>query len=99
MTTGKGKNFFKPGLDGTRVEISVLNREDHSMVSLCISTLLPLGGVTYMTVFPLRYDLLPPQSPTFHSVAYFLINCWLQKWCKNALETRKLRMSISGYDK
>ena len=69
------------------------------MVNLCISTVLPLGGVTYMTVFPLSYDLLPPQGPTFHSIAYFLMNCWLQKRRRNAPETRKLRMSISGHDK
>ena len=95
----KGEEFFKPGLDGTSVGISILNREDQDMVNLCISTVLPLGGVTYMTVFPLSYDLLPPQSPTFHSIAYFLMNCWLQKGRRNAPETRKLRMSISGHDK
>ena len=94
----KGEEFFKPGLDGTSVGISVLNREDQGMVNLCISTVLPLGGVIYMTVFPSSYDLLPPQGPTFHSIAYFLMNCWLRKRCKNAPETRKLRMSISGHD-
>ena len=45
----KGEEFFKPGLDGTSVGISVLNREDQGMVNLCISTVLPLGGVIYMT--------------------------------------------------